>query len=197
MFKALKYKDVKPLYTIDEYGNIYSKYKNDYIKTRKDKDGYLNTSLRGEKRTIYVRIATLVAYNFIGAPPKEIKDPTVDHIDGNILNNYYLNLRWLERSENSSIRKKRAKSRGELNHEAKLSETQVISICELLTKNIYTLREIANMFNVDKSTISNIKRKKNWCHIACKYDFPSSEVERDKKGKFYNASSTKMKQVYL
>ena len=50
MFKALKYKDVKPLYTIDEYGNIYSKYKNNYIKTRKDKDGYLNTSLRSKKR---------------------------------------------------------------------------------------------------------------------------------------------------
>lgn len=27
MLKELKYKDIKPVYKIDEYGNIYSKYK--------------------------------------------------------------------------------------------------------------------------------------------------------------------------
>lgn len=87
MLKELKYKDVKPIYKIDERGNIYSKYKNGFLKPKKDKDGYLTISLAGENKTIYVRIATLVAYNFIGKPPTEIKDVTIDHIDGNILNN--------------------------------------------------------------------------------------------------------------
>ena len=35
MFKELKYKDVKPIYLIDEYGNIYSKYKKRIFKTKK------------------------------------------------------------------------------------------------------------------------------------------------------------------
>ena len=181
--KELRYKNVKPIYKIDEYGNIYSKYKNGYIKSSKDKDGYLKVSLSAKENTIYARIATLVAYNFIGNPPKDIKDVTVDHIDGDILNNHYSNLRWLERSKNSSTRKKRAKSKGELNHEAKLTKDQVILICKLLMQNTKTLREIADIFKVKKSTISNIKRKKNWCHITCEYNFPNSRVERDDKRK--------------
>ena len=56
--KELRYKNVKPIYKIDEYGNIYSKYKNGYIKSSKDKDGYLKVSLSGKENTIYARIAT-------------------------------------------------------------------------------------------------------------------------------------------
>ena len=71
VLKELKYKDVKPIYKIDEYGNIYSEYKKGYMKPSKDKDGYLKVSLCGKKKTVYVRISTLVAYNFIGEPSKK------------------------------------------------------------------------------------------------------------------------------
>ena len=180
----INYKYIKDIYKIDEYGNIYSEYKKGFLKPKKDKDGYLQIALQGEKRILYVRIATLVAYNFIGEPPIEIKDPTVDHIDGNIENNFYKNLRWLERSENSSIRKERARSLGELNHEAKLNEQQVIEICQLLIENKLSLQEIANIYKVHKSTISNIKRQVKWTHISKNYKFPKTEVQRDEKGRF-------------
>lgn len=172
MLKELKYKNVKPIYKIDEYGHIYSEYKKGYMKPSKDKDGYLRISLCGEKGIVYARISILVAYNFIGKPPKNIKDPTVDHIDGNILNNHYLNLRWLERGINSSIRKNTGL--GELNHEAKLTEKEVKEICDLLMLNNLSLTQIAQKYNVQKSTISKIKRKKNWKYIAEKYSFPKS-----------------------
>lgn len=190
VFKQLKYKDVKPIYKIDEYGNIYSKYKKGFLKTKKDKNGYLNITLAGKNNPIYARVATLVAYNFIGKPSSEIKDVTVDHIDGNILNNYYINLRWLERSVNSSIRKNRMKSIGELNHEAKLTEKEVIEICDLLVENKLTLKEIGKIYNVTKYTINNIKRKVTWKHVTQKYSFPKVEVRRDNKGKFYRFGST-------
>lgn len=45
MFKELKYKNVKFIYKIDEYGNIYSKYKNGFLKPKKDKNGYLSVAL--------------------------------------------------------------------------------------------------------------------------------------------------------
>ena len=64
----------------------------------------------------------------------------------------------MERGINSSIR--RNKGVGEQNHEAKLTEEQVIEICEVLIQNEKSLKEIADLYGVDKSTISNIKRKK-------------------------------------
>ena len=96
MLKKIDYKNVKPIYKIDEYGNIFSEYKKDYLKPKKDKNGYLSIDLKGNKRTIYVRIATLVAYTYIGNPPLEMQDPTVDHIDGNILNNYYKSVLYIK-----------------------------------------------------------------------------------------------------
>ena len=85
--KPLVYKNVKPnLYLIDEYGNIYSNYKKGFMSPTKDKDGYLKIKLsNGSKNDqTYVRIATLVAYNYIGEPNSCLTDPTVNHIDGNI-----------------------------------------------------------------------------------------------------------------
>lgn len=187
MFKELKYKGVKSLYLIDEYGRVYSKYKRGYLKPKKDKDGYLSLNLVGINKDVYVRVATLVAYNFIGEPPKNIKDPTIDHIDNNILNNYFKNLRWMERSMNSSIRIN--KGTGEKNHEAKLTEKQVIEICELLMGNKLTLTEIGEKYNVSKYTISNIRRKANWKYITNNYIFPTIDVIRNKKGRFSKVGS--------
>lgn len=50
MLKSLKYKNVKPIYKIDEKGNVYSEYKKDYMIPTKDRDSYLKLSLRGEER---------------------------------------------------------------------------------------------------------------------------------------------------
>ena len=183
VFKNLKYKDVKNIYKIDEYGNIYSEYKKDFLKPKKDKDGYLQLILAGKNRKIYVRVATLVAYNFIGEPPKEIKDPTIDHIDNNILNNYYRNLRWLERSENTRRATKKSQL-GEKNNQSVLNEKQVIEICKKLIENKLTLQEIANIFKVHKTTISNIRRKKNWKNICNNFEFPEIKIERNKEGRY-------------
>lgn len=183
--KDLNYPGVKSgIYKIDEYGNVWSKKLNGLMKTRKDKDGYLKIKLSGgdAQHQVYTSIATLVMYNFNSSPPTSMKDPTINHIDGNILNNHYTNLEWLERGINSSIRKN--KGQHELNHEAKLTGNQVEEICQLLLTTEYSLREIGQMYGVEKSTIYNIQKQKTWRGISAKYDFSGRTSIRGEDGRF-------------
>ena len=103
-FVAIAYHNVKDMYMINECGQIYSKYKNSIIKEKEDKDGYMGVSLRtNDGKSLSIRVATLVACSFIGYPPLDMEDPTVDHIDGVRKNNHFSNLRWVERGENARI----------------------------------------------------------------------------------------------
>lgn len=170
--KPIIYKNVKPgLYLIDENGNIYSNYKQDFMKPNVDKDGYLKIKLSSgcRENPCYIRIATLVAYHFLGEPPNNLKDPTINHIDGNKTNNNYKNLEWIERGTNSAIRNN--KGVGEENHEAILTSTEVHEICKLLLNSGLTYEQIGSKYGVTKSTISNIKNGKNWKHITVQYGF--------------------------
>lgn len=185
--EPIQYKNVKEgLYLIDEEGNIYSNYKKGYLLPKKDKDGYLNINLSGGSRNskCYVRIATLVAWTYLGAPPSTIKDPTINHKDGNILNNHYTNLEWMERGENSSIRTN--KGQGTLNHEAKLTEAQVEEICNLLVNTDISYKKICEQFNITKSSISRIKTQKGWKSITSQYDFSCRQTVRNVLGQFEN-----------
>ena len=180
----IQYKNVKlGLYLIDEYGRVYSNYKKGYMTPTKDKDGYLKLTLSGGNRgnRCYVRVATLVAWHFIG-PPTGLIDPTVEHKDGNKENNHYTNLCWLERGINSSIRCN--KGQGATNPAAVLNEEKVKRICELLISTSKSYQEIATLFGVDKSTIALIKNKKTWKDITKTYDFSCRMVIRNQLGQF-------------
>ena len=103
-FIRLEFKELKQMYFINEYGVVFSTYNNDVLKQSKDRDGYLSLSLRKKNNeTTKQRVATLVAYSFIGSPPLDMEDPTVDHIDKDRTNNHFSNLRWIERGENARI----------------------------------------------------------------------------------------------
>lgn len=156
-------------YEISEYGDVYSIKKDITLSTKKDKDGYETVGLSNSGKRYWYRISTLVIKAFIGDPPKNMKDPTVDHIDSNKNNNHYSNLRWLERGINSSIRKN--KGIGELNPSAVLSDNDVIKICQLLQDTDMSYAKIGKMFDVDISTINNIAQRKNWEHISQCYSF--------------------------
>lgn len=165
-------------YLISERGDIYSLFRKKVLSPKKDKDGYLAISLtsnNGQRKMM--RVAKLVALTFIGAPPCDMHDPTVDHIDGNITNNYFGNLRWLERGINTSLR--RNKPIGSKNHFAVLDEKKVEKICEYLMSDKYSYSEIAEIFSVSISAISLITNKKTWKNITNKYNFPRREVIRD------------------
>ena len=113
---------VKNKYEIEEDGRIYSHNIHNYMKPNKDKNGYLRISLRKPDGNIKTwRIATLVLFSFKGPPPSTMISPSVNHIDGNKLNNHISNLEWLESSINTSIREN--KGEGVQNSQSKLNES--------------------------------------------------------------------------
>lgn len=128
-----------------------------------DKDGYLKVILSGGSRAnkVCVRVHKLILLTFKGNPPKDMIDPTVNHIDHNIKNNHIDNLEWMERVDNV---KDRPNPIGEKNSQAKLTENDVKEIIKLLKNNV-SLSKIGEKYNVSKSTISSIKRGKTWKHI--------------------------------
>ena len=170
-FKPLKYKNIKEdMYLINEFGDVYSLYKNTLMKPTLDKDGYYKICLRTkDNKSNTITIHRLVMYNFNGEPPKTMIDPTVEHIDENNKNNHYTNLIWLERKENVSGRN--FKPKGELNSSSKLTENDVKEICKIIKQGKLQLKEIAELYGVSNHCISKINNGKSWTYITNKYLF--------------------------
>lgn len=158
-------------YLIDDNGNIWSKKHKKFLSPYSNPDGYLQVRLFENKKGTTVRIASLVAYTFIGQPPKNMKQPTVDHKDGNRQNNHISNLRWMEHKDNISIRlnKKNSGGRGEKNIKAELTKSQVKEICLLIELKTLSFTDIANKYNVGKTAISNIANRFTWTFISKDY----------------------------
>lgn len=82
-------------YFYDKNGKIYKR-KGVYLTPAKNKYGYLQVSLSNNNKQCSHTIHTLVAKMFIPNPDNK---PTVNHKDGNKLNNHYTNLEWATKSE--------------------------------------------------------------------------------------------------
>lgn len=82
-----------PDYMISNCGRVKSlKRGREYILAdRQSTDGYLNVALTMNGKAKYYRVSRLVAQYFVPNPKNK---PSVNHIDGNKLNNHYTNLEW-------------------------------------------------------------------------------------------------------
>ena len=170
-FVPVNIEDVpKNKYFISPDGRVYSDYIKAEMHSRPDKDGYLFVTFKAiEHRRKTVFVHQLVAKHFIGDPPKDMENPTVDHMDKNRQNNLVSNLQWQSRAENSSDRGETNK--GHRNCRSKLTSDEVIEISELLMTRKFTPKRIAELYYVSPATIRNIQLKKNWSWLTKDYDF--------------------------
>lgn len=170
-----KWKDIKGFesaYMVSNTGRIKSKDRTiesgrGWNVTRKSKviklsinkaTGYymINLNCRGKKYPKLIH--RLVAQAFI---PNKLSKETVNHKDGNKLNNHVSNLEWATRSEqNIHASKMGLKKFTGVNHsQHKLTESQVI---EIRSRKI---KPLGSEFGVSDMTISDILKRRSWKHL--------------------------------
>lgn len=145
-------------YLISESGCIFSSVRNGWFEPLKpwvDNKGYLRINLGRKDR---YGIHELVALAFIGPRTK----PTINHKDGNKLNNHYENLEYVEYSENNKhaydLGLKTgyfAGKTGTQTSRAKFTKEDILLIRSLYKKG-NKIESISNSFNVHFSTIHRI-----------------------------------------
>lgn len=134
------------------------------MKLKKDSDGYscCKFSKNGKKRYFFAHRLVLTA--FAGVCPEGYESC---HRDGNPTNNSIDNLYWgtkLQNSQDSFRHGTRVK--GETVGSSVLTEKNVREIFSLLKQGTHLHAEIAKMFGIAKSTVSDIKNRKRWKHLT-------------------------------
>jgi len=124
--------------------------------------GYYCTTIFKNKKGSCVRPHRLVAEHFLSEPQKE----TVNHKDGNKLNNCYKNLEWATVQENiaHSVANNLWNHRGEAQTNSILKEEDIRVIRTLATKGI-SKRFIAIQFGVARETVQSIITRRTWKHV--------------------------------
>lgn len=109
-------------------------------------------------------IHRLVADAFVPNPDGKL---TVNHKDGDKLNNNYSNLEWATQGENNqhSINMGLRLQRGSQNHKAKLTEDQVIEIRRNYKPKVVTQASLAKQYGVGQPLIGMIVRGDIWRHL--------------------------------
>lgn len=150
-------------YVVYPSGNIYNLYGEKIIGCI-DRCGYRHSVFGGKN----VNFHRIIAELFI---PNVNHKPCVNHIDGDKLNNRADNLEWCTHSENTIhayITGLETKRFGEKHHAHKLSENDVIYIRNNYKKRdkIFGAIPLGKMFNVDRTTILDVIKRKTWRHLA-------------------------------
>ena len=121
-----------------------------YIKCNLNHKGYIYTGLKG--KTFLLHRLVLMAFK-----PQSDLTLHVNHIDGNKLNNYYLNLEWCTNAENMqhAIATGLHNTAGENNYNCKYTDEQVIQARQLREEG-KTNKEIGLLLNIAYGSVHKL-----------------------------------------
>lgn len=146
-----------PNYAISENGEVKNISRDRLLTPHIDKDGYVIYTLYNKGKPKKLKAHRLVAQYYLDLPDNW-KSLPVNHKDGNKQNNHKSNVEWSTILENN----RHARVSG-LTTDA-LTVEQVWEIRNLLIQG-KSNTEIAKIYNVDQSTISNIKTGRTWSYV--------------------------------
>lgn len=164
------------IYQVSNIGNVKSL--DHYIKSKngkclkkgrilqkfKTKKGYLQTSLSKDTKRLNTGIHRVVALAFIPNPENK---PQVNHINGIKTDNRVENLEWCTNKENQihAVKNKLSKHNlAEKHHNSKLTNEDVIKVRQLHSIG-FKNHELAKDYNISRTAMSNILRKKTYFNI--------------------------------
>lgn len=140
-------------YVVTKNGEVFNKKNGHKLKPQINGTGYYRVCIGGKLRFVH----RLVAKLYIPNPENK---PQVNHKDGNKLNNNVDNLEWVTNKENSiHALKTGLQPIEERSKMAKLKRPQVQFI---KSHDEMTRKELADLFNISKNTISDIRNGRTW-----------------------------------
>ena len=160
-------------YRIDKDGDVWTPYRGWHqLSKQKIAKGYLRVGMMTSEGRRFFMIHRLVleAYN----PIENSLEFQVNHIDGDKENNKLENLEWCTQSQNmrhSLDTGLKIPKKGTEIRTSKLTEEDVLLICDYLKNSNFSLQEIGDKFGVSKHCIFDIKRKKSWSWLTKDYTF--------------------------
>ena len=160
LYKINKYGEIKSLERKVKSSNGYRKKKSMILKQTDNHRGYKTVCLCKKGRCKQFFVHRLVAINFIREP---LEKEVVNHIDGDKLNNHYMNLEWCYQKDNNqhAIDNKLWTAYGVNHYLSKFSEEDVGEIKNKY-KCGYTYREISKIYNVHEATIGKLIREETY-----------------------------------
>ncbi len=172
LWVKINYKSSKGYtYSVSSLGNVRSDKTSRILSKCTNSNGY-QVVLLGKDRPEYVH--RLVCMYFNGEP--QSTSHQVNHIDSDKNNNSCDNLEWvtplgnIRHARNLGLYKKsdesmRSRFIGDRNPNSKLSTDQIIIIRKMWVEKSMKQREMALLFKVGLSTISDVCNKKYWKHL--------------------------------
>lgn len=171
MHKTYIYKGKMTHYLIYDDGRVFNTLRQRFMKIGCDRNGYLYLNLScGEDRPVRKGIHQMVAETFIPNPENK---PTVNHKDGNKLNNHVDNLEWATYSEQMhhvyalGLRKPNPPEKVVF---TKYSPEQVEKACQMISDGEF-LSVIEEATQIPVKTLGEIRSGQIWKSISSKYDF--------------------------
>lgn len=171
---------IRERYFITIYGELYDlKYKR-YITGHVNK-GYLRVTLmcdNNKQKSYYIHVLVKCIYD------KDMRlNMTVNHEDGDKLNNRLENLTWMTYRNNL----KHAIDTGLIKDKSMLTEDVVHKICNMLQDG-YIVKDIARQLHLNKATIFGVRSGFNWEDISSQYVF-------DKRDKYIKLDENKVESI--
>lgn len=130
-------------------------------------DGHLFVRLYQNNKAYTRRVHRLVLETYSSNCPKGME---CRHLNGNPKDNRLCNLKWGTHSENMQDAVRHGTSGGflvcgERVNTSKLKEKDIRMIVYMYKTKLFKQREIAKIYNIDASSVSNIVCKKTWKYL--------------------------------